>query len=348
MSGVTSSRARRSTMRDVARQAGVSLQTVSNFVNGRFDQMGSDTRERVAATMEDLQYRTNVAAASLRSQRSRTLSVLVLDEASAFLADPLTHLLIAGVNDVAKEHSYGVLIELGQGGMGPDDFLESVKHGRADGAVIQLYGAKKLRNRFIKQAQEAGSPVVIVDEIGLPEETMAVRATQEAAAFELTNLLLDQGRTRIAFIGDAIAWAGNEQRLAGYRTALRRRGLAVDKALIRLDAHGDASEGERLAREVLSLPEPPTAIMCSSDLLAAGVLKAARALRLRVPRELAITGFDDSPFASCLDPALTTVSIPAYEMGRRAAAMLIGAIQGQVVAEPHVVLPASIVRRASA
>jgi len=109
------SRARRSTMRDVATQAGVSLQTVSNFVNGRFDQMSDATRTRVASTMESLQYRTNVAAASLRSQRSRTLSVLVLDEQSTFLADPLTHLLIAGVNEVAREHSYGVLIELGQG-----------------------------------------------------------------------------------------------------------------------------------------------------------------------------------------------------------------------------------------
>jgi len=112
------SRARRSTMRDVANQAGLSPQTVSNFVKGRFEQMSDATRTRVVSTIEWLQYRTNVAAPSLRSQRSqrsRTLSVLVLDEQSTFLADPLTHLLIAGVNDVAREHSYGVLIELGQG-----------------------------------------------------------------------------------------------------------------------------------------------------------------------------------------------------------------------------------------
>ncbi len=342
------SRARRSTMRDVATQAGVSLQTVSNFVNGRFDQMSDATRTRVASTMESLQYRTNVAAASLRSQRSRTLSVLVLDEQSTFLADPLTHLLIAGVNDVAKEHSYGVLIELGQGGVSPDDFLASVKQGRADGAVIQLYGAKALRNRYLVQAHQAGAPIVVVDEIGLPQGTMAVRATQEAAAFELTKMLIDDGRTRIAFIGDVVAWAGNEQRLAGYRSALRRSGLAVDKSLIRLDALGQALEGERLAREVLTTQDPPSAIMCSSDLLAAGVLRAARAARLRVPRDLAITGFDDSPFASCLDPSLTTVSIPAYEMGRHAAAMLIASIQGESVDAAQVALPATIVRRQTA
>jgi DNA-binding LacI/PurR family transcriptional regulator len=335
-------------MRDVAEQAGVSLQTVSNFVNGRFDQMGEQTRERVASTMASLQYRTNVAAASLRSQRSRTLSVLVLDEQSAFLADPSTHLLIAGVSDVAKEHSYGLLIELGQGDVGPDDFLESITRGSADGAVIQLYGAKSLRNRYLARAQEAGAPIVIVDEIGLPEEAMGVRATQESAAFDLTSLLIDEGRTRIAFIGDAIAWAGNEQRLAGYRSALRRRGLTVDKSLIRLDAHGDAAEGERLARDVLTSNDPPSAIMCSSDLLAAGAVKAARALRLRVPRDVAITGFDDSPFASLVEPALTTVSIPAYEMGRRAATMLISAVQGEPVEDRHVALTADIVRRKSA
>jgi DNA-binding LacI/PurR family transcriptional regulator len=341
-------RARRATMRDVAEQAGVSLQTVSNFVNGRFDQMGEDTRQRVSSTMELLQYRTNVAAASLRSQRSRTLSVLVLDEQSAFLADPLTHLLIAGVSDCAKEHSYGVLIELGQHGISPSEFLSSVKHGRADGAVIQLYGSKALRNRYLAQAQQSGAPIVIVDEIGLDQAVMGVRATQESAAFELTNLLIDDGRTRIAFIGDAVTWAGNEQRISGYRSALRKRGLAVDKTLIRLDAQGACLEGERLARELLAVPDPPTAIMCSSDLLAAGVLKAARAMRLRVPRDLAITGFDDSPFAVALDPALTTVSIPAYEMGRRAAAMLIATISGDGVPEPHAALPAAIVRRQSA
>lgn len=339
---------RRATMKDVAKRAGVSLQTVSNYVNGRLDQMGDETRERVAWAMDSLDYRANVAAASLRSQRSRTLSVLVLDEESAFLADPLTHLLVAGVNDSAREHGYSVLIELGQGSEGAKGLLESLKDGRADGAVLQLYGPKAARRRSIVEATDLGVPVVIVDDIGLPRGTLAVRATQEHAAAELTDLLVGQGRTSIAFIGDAVTWAGVEQRLAGYRAALRRHHIAFDGSLVKLDAHDHAVDGERLAREVMTRRKRPDAIMCSNDLIAAGALRAVRGLRLRVPDDVAITGFDDSPFAGSLEPALTTVSIPAYEMGRAAAELLIQAMNADSIRHRQVELPTTLVRRESA
>ena len=338
---------RRATMKDVAKRAGVSLQTVSNFVNGRLDQMGDETRERVSWAMESLDYRTNMAAASLRSQRSHVLSVLVLDEQSAFLADPLTHRLIAGVGDVAREFDYGVMIELGQGSEGPGSLLESLKNGRADGAVIQLYGPRNTRKRCAIEASNLGVPVVIIDDTALPAGTLSVRASQESAASELTRLLVSQGRDRIAFIGDAVTWAGVEQRLAGYRSALRRLGIGFDKALVRLEAHDHAVDGERLAEELLRAPAPPSAIMCSSDLIAAGALRAARGMGLRVPRDVAITGFDDSPFAKSLNPSLTTVSIPAYEMGRAAAELLIHAITGTPIEHHHVVLPTTLMSRES-
>ena len=339
---------RRATMRDVAKRAGVSLQTVSNYVNGRLDQMGDETRERVAWAMESLDYRTNMAAASLRSQRSHTLSVLVLDEHSAFLADPLTHRLIAGVGDVAREFGYGVLIELGQGSEGPKALLESLKDGRADGAVIQLYGPRNTRKRCAIEASELGVPVVIIDDTALPTGTLSVRASQESAAADLTRLLVSQGRDRIAFIGDAVTWAGVEQRLSGYKSALRKLGVPYEKSLVRLEADDHAVDGERIAEQLLSAPNPPSAIMCSSDLIAAGALRAARVMGLRVPQDLAITGFDDSPFAKSLDPALTTVSVPAYEMGRAAADLLLRAIAGRVIEQRQVVLPTTLMRRDSA
>ncbi len=339
---------RRATMRDVANRAGVSLQTVSNVVHGRFGQMGDETRERVAWAMESLDYRTNLAAASLRSQRSHALSVLVLDELSAFLADPLTHRLVAGVNDVARESGYGVLIELGQGAEGSQHLFESLKDGRADGAVIQLYGPRATRKRCAIEASALGVPVVIIDDTALPAGTLSVRASQESAAAELTHLLASQGRDRIAFVGDAVTWAGVEQRLAGYRSALRKLGIAFDKSLVHLEARDHAVDGERLAQAILRAPTPPSAIMCSSDLIAAGALRAARGLGLRVPQDLAITGFDDSPFAPSLDPALTTVSIPAYEMGRTAADLLLRAIRRDTIDHPHVVLPTALMRRDSA
>lgn len=335
-------------MRDVARQARVSLQTVSNFINGRFDQMGDDTRQRVAWAMESLDYKTNRAAASLRSQRSQALSVLVLDEQSAFLADPTTHLLIAGVGDVAREFGYGMLIELGQVSDAQGSWLESLKNGRADGAVIQLYGPRATRKRCAIEAVKLGVPVVIIDDTALPADALSVRASQESAAAELTRLLAAQGHDRIAFIGDAVTWAGIEQRLSGYRTTLRKLGIPFDKSLVRLEAQDHAFDGERITDALLRSSNPPSAIICSSDLIAAGALRAARNQGLRVPQDLAITGFDDSSFAPLMDPALTTVSVPAHEMGRAAAELLIRAIEGNVIEQHSFVLPTTLVRRDSA
>ena len=113
-------------MRDVAKLAGVSLQTVSNVINGRHDEMAPATRDRVMAAMQQLGYRTNAAAASLRSQRVRTLAVLVLDEHAEFLTDPLMDLLIAGVGDVSRDHGYGVLIQGSQPGRRDEAFFRSL------------------------------------------------------------------------------------------------------------------------------------------------------------------------------------------------------------------------------
>jgi DNA-binding LacI/PurR family transcriptional regulator len=157
-----------------------------------------------------------------------------------------------------------------------------------------------------------------------------------------------QGRDRIAFIGDAVTWAGVEQRLSGYKSALRRLGVPYEKSLVRLEVHDHAYDGERITEQLLSAPNPPSAIMCSSDLIAAGALRAARGTDLRVPQDLAITGFDDAPFAKSLDPALTTVSVPAYDMGRAAADILIRAITGKVIEQRHIVLPTTLIRRDSA
>ena len=250
-------------MQDVASLAGVSLQTVSNFVNGRHDQMSEETLAKVSRALDKLQYRPNVAAASLRSQRARTIAFLVLDEHVAFLADPLTDLLIAGAGDVARDHGYGVLVQ----GARPDqldaELLSPLFEGRADGAIIQLSGPRSLRRKTIDMASSAGLSIVIIDETGLSPDVMGVRAQQETGARQLAEFLIEAGHVRIGFIGAAVPWAVVEQRLAGFRTAMRRAGLPVEPGLILLEATYQARDGEVLTRRLLESKKPPTAIMCA-------------------------------------------------------------------------------------
>ena len=334
-------------MRDVAHLASVSIQTVSNFVNGRHDQMSENTLAKVAAAMETLQYRTNVAAASLRSQRVRTIAFLVLDEHVAFLADPLTVLLLAGAGDVARDHGYSVLVQGGRPDQLNGDFLSPLFEGRADGAVIQLSGPRAVRRETIEMASSAGLSIVVVDETGLSADVMGVRAQQETGARRLAEFLIEAGHVRIGFIGAAVPWAVVEQRLAGFRTAMRRAGLRVDPDLILLEATYQARDGEIPARRLLESKNPPTAIMCATDLLAAGAMRAARTLGLDVPRDVAVTGFNDFEFSEYLQPPLTTVRVPAYEMGRTAATMLISAIEDRAPSEQTAVFPTELVLRGS-
>lgn len=334
-------------MRDVADLAGVSIQTVSNFVNGRHDQMSEETLAKVSHAMEQLKYRPNVAAASLRSQRARTIAFLVLDEHVAFLADPLTALLIAGVGDVARDHGYGVLVQGGRPDQLNAELLSPLFEGRADGAVIQLSGPRSLRRDTIVLAASAGRSIVIVDETGLDDDVMGVRAQQETGARRLAEFLIEAGHDRIAFIGAAVPWAVVEQRLAGFRTAMRRARLRVDPDLILLESTYQARDGEVLARRLLESKKPPTAIMCATDLLAAGAMRAVRTMGLNVPNDVAVTGFNDFEFSEYLQPPLTTVRVPAYEMGRKAATMLISAIEDRTPSEQTAVFPTELVLRGS-
>jgi LacI family transcriptional regulator len=212
--------------------------------------------------------------------------------------------------------------------MGDTDFFHPLREGRVDGVIIQLSGPRAVRRRYISEAQTSGVKAVVIDETGLPAGVLGVRAYQQSGARELTEHLLDSGHTRIAFLGTEVPWAVVEQREAGYRAALRGRGITPDKDIIVLGATYDAKGGEASATRLLGGERRPTAIVCSSDLLAAGAMRAAKSLGYRIPADVAIAGFDDFEFSAYLDPPLTTVHVPAYEMGAAAAALLIDSIQG--------------------
>jgi len=339
--------ASRPRMRDVAARAGVSIQTVSNFVNGRFDEMRPATKERVSVALAELGYQPNAAAASLRSHKVRTIAFLVLDEHAGFLADPLTDQLIAGIGDVARDSAYGVLLQSARPGALDGDFLRPLREGRAGGAAIQLSGPREIRRRYIDEARSLGLPIVVFDEIGLPDDVMSIRAHQHRGARQLTEYLLNAGHKRVAFIGAQVPWAVVEQRVAGYKAALNANGLRVDPSYVLLEAGYNAKGGEELAKRLMQRKVPPTAIICGSDLLAAGAMHGVKSLGLRIPADVAVAGFDDFEFSKYLDPPLTTVSVPSYQMGTMTARMIIQEIEGEGSSEDIAVFPTELVVRSS-
>jgi DNA-binding LacI/PurR family transcriptional regulator len=316
-------------MRQVAELAGVSVQTVSNHVNGRHQYMAVETRDRVDAAMRELKYHPNLTARGLRSAETRTLGFLVLDEHARFLADPLTDLVMAGVGDVAREEEYGILIQASMPSENPDRLVKPVLESRVDGAFLLLSGDRAVREAHIQRTAELTKDFLVFDEPINDPAIMSVRAADREGGRELASHLIARGHTRIAFIGAAVAWAVVEQRFAGFNDAMRAKGLSVDPDLVKMEAGWEPATAVPIADALLRRPDRPSAIMCSTDLLAIATVHAAHRLGLKVPEDVAVSGFDDFQFAGFASPALTTVRIPAYDMGREAARILIAHLKGE-------------------
>lgn len=319
---------KRVTMRDVAKAAGVSVQTVSNVVNGRSRRTTQETEHRVRALLEELKFLPNVAARSLRSARTRTISFVVLDAAPHFLGDPMTDQFLAGLGDEVRERSHGLLISAARPGVGVESLVQPLVEGRADAGIFLLSGDRALRATYLEGLRGLSQPYALLQEHGAPGEEMpSICAEDRRGSRDLCQHLIRQGHERIGFLTAARSWSAIEERIDGYRDAHVEAGLVVDEVLVVTTGEFTPLDAAVAAGDLLDRHPRPTAIMCGNDLVALGVAKAARDRRLTVPTDLAITGFDDFDFARALDPPLTTVRIPGYEMGLHAAAALIDAVQ---------------------
>ncbi len=303
---------RRVTTHDVARRAGVSQATVSLVLGGNpRARVSAQTRERVVRAAGELGYRPNIVARALVQRKSYALGVVVPDLSNPFFMDVVT-----GVQRVAAEAGYAVL----PGDVretSPGRHLDALRARQVDGLILDGFGALAL-----PEADLAGLKVVLVDE---PSERFPGVASDAPQAGRLAaEHLLALGHARLAFIGPASDVYGFRMRERGFFQALRAVGLGLSSERLRR-VPPTVAGGWTAMRALLSLPagERPTAVFCPTDLLAAGALKACLTAGVRVPGEMSIVGCDDIELARVLTPELTTVRIPARELGARAARLLI-------------------------
>jgi DNA-binding LacI/PurR family transcriptional regulator len=277
--------------------------------------------------MTTLDYRPNATARSLRAGGTKMLAFLVLDE-RARLADPVAA-LITGIGDVARESGYWMLTQAARPGEPDSGLLAPLVEHRVDGAMLLLSGSDEVRQEYTKRVVALGYPTVLFEEPSKRwRNVYSVTSANRDGAHAMTTHLLDRGHERIAFIAASESWPMIDERHVGYAEALRARGIEPVPDLQAFDGGWGPDNGEALTAALLALADPPTAIMAANDLLAVGALRAARRRGVRVPVDLAIAGFDDFQFSAFAEPALSTVAVPAYEMGRTAATMLIEHLNG--------------------
>lgn len=329
-------------IKDVARAAGVSVATVSLALNDTDARIPAATRERVRTTAREIGYTPNTLARSLRRGRTHTIG-LISDQIAT---TPFAVRMIEATQDVAREH--GHLLFLVNTGSDPEverEAIDGLLNHQVDGLVyacmwhqvVQAPAGLPAGTVFLDARPEGGGfPAVVPDDHG-----GAVAAVQE---------LIDAGHRRIAYLdaGEDPLPIASSLRLAGYRSALEAAGLPLDPAL-HVRGATTALGGRAAADALLELPPDrrPTAVFCFNDRMAMGVYAAARHHGLDIPQDLSVVGYDDQQLiAAELDPPLTTVALPHYEMGRWAMEVLLGqqsAAEGDGVTH----MPCPLIRRAS-
>jgi LacI family transcriptional regulator len=326
------------TVLDVAKRAGVAPITVSRVINNS-GYISQATRERVEAAVKELGYFPNTIARGLRSKRTRTLALVVTD-----ITNPYFTLMARGVEDVAGDSNYTVVYcNTDESESKEEKYANILAQRQVDGVLLVPSAGNAKTIHFLATNDIA---VVVLDRRVPGVEVDVVRADSEEGANRLTQLLIALGHERIAAITGSQNASTSVDRVAGYRRALRESGLKRNE-LVYYGAFNQQTGYEFTKQAMLHTPRP-TAIFGANNFITIGIIKALQELKLDVPGDVSVVGFDDLPEAMLVSPFLTVAAQPAYEMGRMAAERLLKRIAGELSDEyEELVLPTRIIERQS-
>jgi len=329
---------RRPTMVDVAALAGVGLKTVSRVVNAE-PGVSPALEAKVRRAIEQLNYRRDANASMLRRLGGKTKTIgLVLEDVS----NPFSSALHRAIEDAARDR--GVLVFAGSCDEDPArerELIGSFRERRVDGLIIVPASHD---HGYLYEDRRTGTALVFVDRPPVHLDADSVVSDNRGGAIAATEHLLATGHTRIGFLGDLLSISTARDRLDGYVQALEREGIARKDQLIRTGLR-DPDSAAAAVDQMLSLPDPPTAVFTGQNLLTIGGVHALRTAGLQ--RRIALIGFDDVPLADMIDPAVSVVAQDPQGLGRAAADLLFRRLDGDATDAVHRVLPVTLIPRGS-
>jgi LacI family transcriptional regulator len=333
-------RGRRATLANVAASAGVSVATVSKVLNGR-----NDVAPATRALVQDLLHEHDYVARRVKPAPSQTIELFFRGQLNAYHTE-----VLQGVVEAAAEAGVAVVVSVRprrQRGSGADRPTAWARALATAGRQAAIVVTSELAAADLTALSRARMPVVVIDPLNLPRaEVTSVGSTNFAGGLAATQHLLDLGHRQIAYLGGPAAAACNQARKHGYRGAMDAEGAPVPDDYVRTGRfsyeHGIAG-----GAALLDLPQPPTAVFAGSDETALGVIEAARNRGLRIPEDLSVVGFDDTPVARLAAPPLTTVRQPLREMGAVAVRTALRLAAGEREYSHHVELATELVVRRS-
>ena len=327
----------RATLKAVAQLAGVSPITVSNYVNGRFQAMSAETRERVGAAVAQLNYRANLAARGLRSARHFCVALIVVDERQNFLSHPAHHQVAAGLSNALNEAGYALAIE----GVRPGRIRDASSLDRlsVDGVCLIASGAQPDRQAVLETLHATRQPLVVFHDPPAGDQddrSCHIRSDDRRGGLLLGEVAARRGARDVVLLLPNREWAAMNERADGAAQALRAAG-ATCRTLhaegMSREAAAEALDADRIAHGV------PDAIIAGNDLLAAAAQRYYMGRGVRVPEDLLVCGFGGYYLGQYLTPPIVSVRIPAYEMGQVGGREMLNAIDGRPFTSNDIVLP---------
>ena len=327
-----------STIRDVARLAGVSVATVSRYIN-QTATIADETGRRVQEAMDTLKFTPHPIARNLATQRTNTIGLLLSDIGGQFYTP-----LLRGVEAVSSEAGYDLLIHSTRTSQAGKTLRRALNEYNTDGLLIFI---DALDNTELARLNQIGFPVVMMhqsppDQLTIPVVSIENRSGAQQAVEHLIEV---HGRKRIAFLRGPAGNEDSEEREKGYRQALKKHDLPFDPALV-TRGEFETAQAYMAIKQLIAQGASFDAMFTGDDDSAIGVIQALQEAGRKIPEDVAIAGFDDSLFARILTPPLTTVRAPIEHVGREAARQLVRLIRGEQ-ADMHTVLPTEMIIRQS-
>ncbi|RFU69774.1 catabolite control protein A [Bacillus sp. V59.32b] len=327
------------TIYDVAREASVSMATVSRVVNGN-PNVKPATRKKVLDVIDRLGYRPNAVARGLASKKTTTVGVIIPDISSIFYAE-----LARGIEDIATMYKYNIILSNSDENQEKEFHLLNTMLGKqVDGIVFM---GSNITNEHVEEFQKSPVPIVLAGSVEDTGQVPSVNIDYEAAAFDAVTSFAEKGHRRIAFVSGNLSEPINEKKLAGYKRGLKNANLPFDESYV-VDGDYTYDSGIESFDKLLEASEKPTAIIVGADEMALGIVHAAQDKGNQVPDDFEVISFDNTRLTLMVRPQITTIVQPLYDIGAVAMRLLTKLMNKETADEQEkVVLPHRIEKRQS-
>ena len=326
------------TIYDVAREANVSMATVSRVVNGN-QNVKPATRKKVLEVIERLEYRPNAVARGLASKKTTTVGVIIPDISNNLYAE-----LARGIEDIATMYRYNIILANSDQNEGKElTLLDTMLSKQVDGIVMM---SDKVTENIQDSINHAPVPIVLAGSVDELKEVPSVNIDYFEAAYEAVKVLINNGHKRIAFISGPMSYTITQYKLEAYKKALEDAGLVVDESLI-VSEEGTYDSGIAAYEEISQVEDAPTAYFAGSDELAIGIIHGVQDAGKQVPTDIEVISFENSKLARMVRPQLSSVVLPLYDIGAVAMRLLTKLMNKEEVEQQTVILPHRIEMRDS-